>query len=163
VPHVTRCILLAVRPVLFLVVSFSLLGCGGALRSAKKTVGLGSDLVVHVTVDSSANQNSAVALDVVNIENKKVADSILTMSSSDWFKKKLDLQRTYPKDLVVSSWEWVPGQVVGSVKIRNSRSAKAVVLFASYLTPGEHRAVLPGHGTVSVNLLEKDFALSTAN
>lgn len=150
-------------PVLFAIIGFSLLGCGGALRSARRTVGLGSDLVMDISVDSNANQNSAIAVDVVNIENKKVVDSILAMSSSDWFKKKLDLQRTYPKDLSVNSWEWVPGQAVMPVKIRNSRSAKALVLFASYATPGAHRAVLPGHGTVSMNFLEKDFALSTAN
>lgn len=149
--------------VLFAIIGFSLLGCGGALRSARRTVGLGSDLVMDISVDSSANQNSAIAVDVVNVENKKVLDSVLAMSSVDWFKKKVDLQRTFPKDLNVNSWEWVPGQFVKPIKIRNSRSAKAIVLFASYTTPGEHRAVLPGHGTVSVNFLEKDFALSTAN
>lgn len=122
-----------------------------------------SDLVMDISVDALANQNSAIAVDVVNIGNKKAEENILSMSSSDWFKKKLDLQRTYPKELSVSSWEWVPGQVVMPVRIRNTRSAKAVILFASYVTPGEHRAVLPGHGSVSVKFLEKDFALSTAN
>jgi type VI secretion system protein len=138
-------------------------GCGGALRSATKTVEFRSDLVIKVAVDPNANQNTAIAVDVVNVANKKMMDTVLAMSSSDWFQKRQDFERTYPKDLNVNSWEWVPGQFVGPVRVRNSKAAKAVILFASYSTPGEHRAVLPGHGTVSVNLLEKDFVLSTAN
>lgn len=117
---------------------------------------------MNITVDDTTNQSTALAVDIVCIENKKLAAIILALPSSDWFNKKLDLQRTYPKDLRVSSWEWVPGQVVRPFRVPDSRSANAIVLFANYATPGAHRAVLPDHGTVSMTFNDKDFVIASA-
>ncbi len=76
-----------------------------------------SELSIKVEIASEANHNSPIALDVALIKDKDLMKSAMAMPAQDWFGKKSDLRRRFGKRLQVSSWEWVPGQIVTPIEI----------------------------------------------
>jgi type VI secretion system protein len=136
-------------------------GCGAARNSFRESTRLHKELVMDVHVEPEANHNSPVAVDVLLVKDKDVLKSLIGMSATEWFQKRKDFERTHPKGILASSWEWVPGQEVGPVSVPKASSAKAILLFANYLTSGEHRAELPKGGQVSLKLSADDFVLGT--
>jgi len=118
-----------------------------------------SPLNLKATIAASANNNSPVELDVVLIKDKGFWKTAPSMSAKDWFAQKDDLERRYRSKLVVSSWEWVPGQHIDPLVIRVPRWLNGAMVFASYPSPGTHSAPLPKGGKVSVSLQDNDFTL----
>jgi type VI secretion system protein len=139
-----------------------LTGCGGALRSVRSVLHMRGSLTLWVQVAPLANHNSPIAVDVVMVQDGKLLKQLLGMSAQDWFAKRTDLERTAPGKLHVASWEWVPGQKVGSVVVRGTAVADGVVLFANYATKGDHRALLPRGGKLVIQFAAKDFELGPA-
>ena len=90
------------------------------------------------------NQNSPLALDLVLGRDQATLDKLLTLPAAKWFASKDELQKTYPNSLTVRSWELVPQQVLQlSDEALGSPRVAGMLLFADYLSPGEHRAQLP--------------------
>lgn len=116
-------------------------------------------LHLKASIAPFANNNSPVELDVVLIRDKSFWKTAPSMSAKDWFAQKSDLERRYRNKLVVSSWEWVPGQPINPIAIRVPRRVNGAMVFASYPTPGTHSAPIPKGGSVSISLQENDFTL----
>jgi type VI secretion system protein len=102
----------------------------------------GGMLPVEVRVAPDVNGDSPVAVDLVVVYDQKVADSLLKLPSSEWFSKREQFVKDYPKELALQSWEWVPGQTVDPLTISYHLGARKVILFADYRTDGEHRATV---------------------
>jgi len=119
-------------------------------------------LNLDVGIDSEANKNSPVAMDVVLIKDKNFWKTAPDMSAKDWFARKDDLQRRYGKKLQVSSWEWVPGQPIAPITVKVPRWLYGAMVFANYPSPGSHSAPLPAGGKVSISLGEEDFSMAVA-
>jgi type VI secretion system protein len=118
-----------------------------------------SPLDLKVSIDPAANNNSPVELDVVLINDKGLWKAAPSMTATDWFAQKKDLERRYQKKLTVSSWEWVPGQAVNPIVIRVPRWLNGAMVFASYPSPGAHSAPLAKGGKVAISLGQDDFTL----
>ncbi|HYL06344.1 MAG TPA: type VI secretion protein [Thermoanaerobaculia bacterium] len=122
----------------------------------------GGDLPLQVTVSPQANHDSPIAVELVIAYDDKVLDELLKTPAGDWFRKREQLRRDYAGQLETWKWEWVPGQEVAAVEVSYRLGAKGAVLFADYLTPGEHRARLDPHRPLRLLLGETDFKLVEA-
>jgi type VI secretion system protein len=130
----------------------------------KKVSHDGGQMTLDARVAPDANQNMPVAVDVVTIDNKKTLAELSTFTAQSWFDKRTDYLRMHPKTLHVSSWEWVPGQQLASIRISQTAAADGILLFANYSTAGDHNAILPRSGIVHIEFGPKDFKiLSNSN
>ncbi|MGH9561471.1 MAG: hypothetical protein ACRD3S_08450, partial [Terracidiphilus sp.] len=118
-----------------------------------------SPLGLQVSIDPTANNNSPVELDAVLIKDRGFWKTAPSMAAKDWFAQKGDLERRYQSKLIVSSWEWPPGQPIAPIVIRVPRWLKGAMVFASYPSPGTHSAPVPKGGKVSISLQQDDFTL----
>ena len=109
------------------------------------------------------NQNSPVALDLVFVRDQATLDKLLTLSAAKWFASKEDLLKTYPNTFTVLNWELVPQQVLQlSEEALGSPRVAGMLLYANYLSVGEHRAQLPlGRQSFLVELGERGFLVKT--
>lgn len=98
-------------------------------------------LVLAATAD--ANGRSPVAVDILFIRDPALVEVLASTPAAKWFATRIDLERTFPSGLSVLSHEVVPRQ---SLRIERktlaAQTAMAVLVFAGYPTPGDHRARL---------------------
>lgn len=151
------------RRVLVFCASFALLaapiGCGLFHKATRVAHVSSGKLVLQVAISPAANQNSPVAVDLVLIKDKGFLKTAQGLTANDWFAKRAALQRQNPKATEVKSWEWVPGQTIAPISFVVPVDVQAAMVFADYLTPGPHSAVLPTKGKVSIMLDDQDFTV----
>lgn len=126
-------------------------------------------LTVKVAIAAEANGNNPVAVDLVRVENKDLAKEISKLTAADWFQKRDQYIRDYPKPgvLTIESSEWVPGQPVSPLKIPEPLSlpiplvstSPTTLIFANYFTPGPHRATLEPHKIITIQLGADDLTV----
>ena len=126
------------------------------VRSASHTTG---GINLNVTLDAEVNNNSPVAVDVVLVSDKTMLKELSALTAKAWFEKRKTLLRMHPSEIHVSSWEWIPGQEVDSLKIPHTGIADGVLLFANYAAAGDHSTVLPRNGTIDIAFGPKDFKI----
>ena len=133
--------------------------CGAA--SAARTM-FGGRVPFHVTIAGDANDNSAVAVDLVVVYDGRLIDSLLKLRAADWFRQKRQFVKDHPGQLDVHGWEWVPSQGVGELSVSYQAGARKLVLFADYGTEGDHRALLDPQRPFKLVLGNIDFAVEAA-
>lgn len=151
------------RPLPWLVAAAALLAAGAL--SGCSTVGSVAKVIAASTADAfsggpsasyldwkgmtviaqpEANQNSPVALDLVFVRDAATLEKLSALPAARWFATRSDLQKTYPEGFTLRSWELVPRQVLQLTEEQlGSPRVAGVLIFADYLSPGEHRALLP--------------------
>jgi len=117
---------------------------------------------VGFRVSPQANQNSAVAVDLVLVKQQILVDTIGKLSAADWFARKAQFQRDFPDDIVVVSWELVPGQVILPANVRPDPKVWGAFFFARYAGAGEHRAAVGSDRSVIVTLDDDDLSIQSA-
>jgi type VI secretion system protein len=100
-------------------------------------------------------------VDVLLIKDKTFLKTAQGLTASDWFSKKMQLQRQFPKAMEIESWEWVPGQTIAPVSFVVPVDAQAAIMFANYASPGPHSANLPTKGKAAVFLDDDDFRVES--
>lgn len=113
---------------------------------------------------SYANQNSAVAVDVVLVLDTGMAQRMQEMTAEKWFAERADLQKTFPEGVKYLSWELVPGQTlrIPGSSLQRPRVIAAYV-FANYLVPGANRQRIEAlKGELVIRLSEKNFEVISA-
>jgi type VI secretion system protein len=115
-----------------------------------------------VTVSSDCNSNSPIAFDVVEVNDKDLAKQVAQMTAADWFQKRDQIARDFPKASSVSfvKWEWVPGEVVPDIQIPMRKAPRALLAFANYASPGPHRVKLDPKKQVLIALGRDDLEIS---
>ncbi len=97
---------------------------------------------VEAEISPEVNQDSALAVDIVVVYNKKILDKLREMPARDWFETRDQLVRDHAKEIEPWSFEWVPGQQIEPLEISYRTGADTAVIFADYFAPGEHRLVV---------------------
>ena len=150
----------------------SLLGllsaCGSTSSVFKGVLPQGQHLSwdsVTLAADADANLNSAVAVDLVMLHDDETLGLVQNLPAAKWFATRDDLFKTFPKGLTFQSVEVVPGQTLQIKQdIFLQKRQTATLVFANYLTPGEHRVrvdQLKGH--VLLQLGSKTLTVVTTN
>lgn len=135
---------------------FSTISCGLPKRARSM---FGGQLPMRISVSPDANRNSPIAVELVIVYNGKLLDELLKMPAGDWFRKREQFLRDYPDGVDSWRWEWIPGQEVAELELPVRVGAKAGVVFADYVTPGEHRLRIDPHQPVRLVLRTADFTL----
>ncbi len=128
--------------------------CSGSLPRVKvDTLG--------INVATQANLNTPIAVDVVMARNAQLFDTLLGLPAAKWFNERDQLQRDYPKDLSVQTYELVPGQQLPDQPFPfGGQRAAGVLVFAGYQTPGAHRIRIDGGPQKALLLLgDQDLRL----
>ncbi|MDO9360749.1 MAG: hypothetical protein Q7T70_17385 [Polaromonas sp.] len=115
-----------------------------------------------VIAADGANLNTPVALDVVMLRDDATLGMVSALSASKWFSSRVDLSKTFPEGLSYQSMEIVPGQTLKlPASTFGASRLVGVILFADYLTPGEHRVrVDQMQGDILVQLGARSFSVS---
>lgn len=100
----------------------------------------GGQLPIQVTISPDANEDSPLAVELIVVYENKIVDKLLEKKARDWFAGREQFLRDYDDEVDSWKWEWIPGQEVQPIELTYGVGAKRVILFADYLTPGEHRA-----------------------
>lgn len=100
----------------------------------------GGQLPIQVSIAPDANEDSPLAVELIVVYEEKLIDKLMEKTARDWFLGREQFLRDYSEG--VDSWkrEWIPGQEVAPLEVAYGIGAKKVIIFADYLTPGEHRA-----------------------
>lgn len=115
-----------------------------------------------VIASEGANLNTPVALDVVLLRDEATLGMVSTLPASKWFSSRADLAKTFPEGLSYRSMEIVPGQTLKlPADAFGASRVVGVLLFADYLTTGEHRVrVDQMQGEILVQLGARSFSVS---
>lgn len=118
---------------------------------------------IDIQVSPTANHDSAVAIDIVYVFNPQLLTQLQSFGAKDWFQQRDSLRALYPTDLVVSSYELVPGQLGPIERVRGKNTdAIGVFAFANYQDEGAHRARLDRFEHAVLRLDEKDLVIVPA-
>lgn len=123
----------------------------------------GGTLPVEITVAPDANLQSPIAVELVVVYDRPLLDQLRELTARQWFERRDDLRRDYPQSFVSWSWEWVPSQAVPEQVLRYEVGAKAGIVFADYVTPGSHRAVVDPHQPLRLALERNGFVVGPRN
>lgn len=115
-----------------------------------------------VMAATGANLNTPVALDVVLLRDEATLAMVSALPASKWFSSRADLSKTFPEGLSYESLEIAPGQTLKlPASTFGSSRLVGVMLFADYLTPGEHRVRVDQlQGEILVQLGPRSFSVS---
>jgi type VI secretion system protein len=131
-------------------------GCAGPMFARSVAVRR-----VAIAVAPGANGNSPIALDLVHVSDRPpLAGALAGLSAAEWFEKRAQFQRDWPRDLEVRSWEVVPGQVLAAERLPAPAVSHEALVFALYATPGVHRARLAEGGNLSIRLAAEEMEVT---
>lgn len=120
--------------------------------------------LVALDVMPNANLNHPVALDLIIVYNDALFKDLLQLSSEEWFDKRRQYKLDYPGTLQSWEWELVPGQVVPFFRLPGkAKKGVGALVFANYVTPGQHRARFDPYEGVVIRLMEQEFMVLPLN
>lgn len=117
---------------------------------------------LYFLTDAGANLNTAIELEIVLVQDVDLLKKASELSAAKWFALREDIRKTYVGGFESFRWELVPGQDLrlSSAQFRDKR-AFAVLVFANYLTPGEHRARIDSYQSGAIiRLLPRGFTVT---
>lgn len=122
----------------------------------------GSSTLTVVEISPEMNDNLPVAVDLIVVYTNAVGKDLLTKQASAWFAGREQYLRDHQGELRLFSWEWIPGQKVpGPQAFEYRTGALAAILFASYSSPGDHRARSTPNANLRISLGPTDFVLES--
>lgn len=116
---------------------------------------------VVIDTAADANDNTPVAVDIVAIADASLVPVVQTLSATQWFNARAQLQRDYPGGLHVWSLELVPGsRFTADDNPLSGAPAEATLLFARYRSEGEHRLRLDKTTALHLQLMADEAVLA---
>lgn len=118
-----------------------------------------------MSVDPKANQNSAVAVDLLLVRDKNLAGELMKTTAADWFARKAQIKLDHPNpdDLAVHEWEWVPGQLVEPSQLPLKPKPRAAFVFAKYAGEAPNRVRVDPSKGINIRLLADHFEVMPLN
>jgi type VI secretion system protein len=134
-----------------------IIGCAlkHPVKSMKSATGHPPTVILQVSLTGDANADSVVPFDIVVVRDKKLLKSISPMDAATWFgpKGRCNYRGGPGAKVEFHSWEFVPGQTF-RIDIPVTTDTRAVLGFANYASPGEHRVSFVTSGSEFVDMGE---------
>jgi hypothetical protein len=120
----------------------------------------GGKVRVEVVTTPKLNRDFPLAVDFVVAYDKGVFEELKQLPAQDWFAMREQFLKDIEAGVDSHYWEWVPGRRVEPQRIRYQPGARGGVVFAHYVTPGEHRVVIEPLRGFILRLGETDFEVA---
>ncbi|OJX11734.1 MAG: hypothetical protein BGO77_06460 [Caedibacter sp. 37-49] len=115
---------------------------------------------VSISLDNDANRNSATAVELLIVYKMELLKALMKINSADYFASSDQIKRDYPDLVDVYRWELTPGQAIMDYRIKPSGDEPlGVVIFADYLTPGNHRERVGSSEAIHLRLKNDGFCI----
>jgi len=139
-----------------LLVTLALAGCG-TTRSF-----FGGDMTAKVLTEAGINQNSPVQVELLVVYDNLLLQQASSLTAQAWFAQRAGILRNYTNDEAYRSryWELVPGQPLFTEEISFDVGVRAVLVFANYSTPGDHRFRMDPHEDLLIHLEGDDLCVT---
>ncbi len=116
---------------------------------------------LDLTITPDANQDNAIAVDLVLVFDIALVDQVGGIDAATWFMTRDQILLANPTGFEVQSFELIPGQPRVPVEVGDrGEDAVGAFLFASYMSPGPHRARIDTLRDVVVELGRETFTVS---
>ena len=117
----------------------------------------------YLSILSSTDMNGKwpVALALVRSDDPYIINELSKLSAVDWFNKEQEFRNDYP-DLVIDTWEIVPGQVLNDQYVGEGYEL-AGFFFARYHNTTANRLRLIISGDALLKLEKDSFSLEPVN
>ncbi len=142
------------------------IGLGAALLlGGGLVVGCGSSgperLRVSVEAEPGANNDTPVAVAVLVVYEDSVFRDLSKLSAAEWFEQAEQRMRDNPErtDFDLLSWEVMPGQRIKELNVELQGRPADGLVFADYLSEGQHRNRFNPERRILVVLGKSDFAV----
>lgn len=139
-------------------------GCG--ITDAFKSGPVFSMEWVALQASPQANGDQPVAVDLVILHQEELIERLEKLPAADWFGRKAQFARDFPKGFSIISWELVPDQSIPARQLADDElesttgdRAVGAYVFALYVTPGDHRARVLTQTGIRVVLEADTFTL----
>ncbi|RLC17621.1 MAG: hypothetical protein DRI57_09495 [Deltaproteobacteria bacterium] len=154
-------ILRALRLFLLLLMAAALFSCDFGIRTRSL---MGGRLHVTVEIDEKANQDNPIALDLLFVYDEKLLEQLLQTPAKEWFEKRGQIKRDYLEGdgLDYWGWEWVPGQNIPVQELPLKSGAEGALVFADYLSPGDHRVRVAPFEDMTIHLKKDGFEVKSS-
>lgn len=130
-------------PLLTLSLVGCLTGCGMLSGFFGKGTPFGGRQEISFRITENLNGNYPVAVELIVLYDKALDGELTALTAPQWFAKRRQILRDFSRQqLETFRWEWTPGQAPPTQRFRFRPGARALLLFASYASPGEHRVRL---------------------
>ena len=107
------------------------------------------------------NESRPLRVDVAMTTDEEVARQLSTMQAATYFSTRDQMVRDHPHQLMVASWEIVPGQRLEHRITAGAHDPFTGFVFAEYSVRGAHRAPLPENGDVAIMLHRSDLKVES--
>ncbi|MEQ9490626.1 MAG: hypothetical protein RIM72_16715 [Alphaproteobacteria bacterium] len=121
---------------------------------------------VALQASPDTNNDQPVAVDLVILHQEELIERLEKLPASDWFDRKAQFARDFPKGFTIISWELVPDQSIQARQLTDEElesetgdRAVGAYVFALYSTPGDHRARVLTQRGITIVLEEDTFFL----
>ncbi len=118
-------------------------------------------LRVSVEAEPAANSDSPVAIAILVVYEDSVFRDLSKLSAGEWFEQAEQRQRDNPErtDFDLLSWEVMPGQRIKETNFELQGRPATGLVFADYLSEGQHRNRFNPEKRILVVLGSTDFAV----
>lgn len=69
--------------------------------------------IVPLEMEAGANSNTALAIDLLTVQTRELANAILNSGSGAWFNNRMMFMTKYREDLLVNHYQLPPGFIPG--------------------------------------------------
>ncbi|MCR9221362.1 MAG: hypothetical protein NXI21_14145 [Alphaproteobacteria bacterium] len=123
---------------------------------------------VSLASEPASNRNNPTPVDLVLVYDPAASDQLAGLTAADWFRRKPQVLRDFPRGVKVIGWEVVPDQVIAPRELEDEDlenadgdAPRAAFVYADFFTPGDHRARLEAQRAVRIRLGSDDFTLES--
>lgn len=111
---------------------------------------------ITIQADQDANINSPIPFDLLVAYNPGAFDEIAKLTARDYFKKRDQILNDNPNMVQIWHWELVPGQRIQNLELKRGGARPAgALIFANYITAGDHRIRVGTQYHMNVRLLNQ--------
>jgi hypothetical protein len=160
--HVTR------QPISYLLLLTSLLMTGCSGHSYWSAAGFGRNnalLGISIEATPDVNRTTAVAVDLLFIQDPSLIPLLTQLSAPEWFAKKAVFITHYSQQLTLASFEVVPSSAAFTLSLpERYESARSVLLFTNYIAKnGQQVAELKDYQRLKIRLESERYQLLEMN